>query len=434
MRAKRQNKPSMARSVVARSVVARSVVTRSAVTRSLLGLSAAAIAVTSLALTSLALMRPALAGPSILFEAKSGTVLYAEDVGQAWHPASLTKLMTAYITFEALKSGALKPEDQLICSEAAFKMAPSKVGLKIGQQISADLALRALVIKSANDMAVMLAEKIGGTEAGFVGMMNATARRLGMKDTTFANPNGLPHPNQITTARDLALLATALMNDYPEHAHLFATPTMTIGKAKLASHNRLLQTFQGADGMKTGFICDSGYNIVATATRDGNRLVAVVLGGTSAAARNVRAAAMLEYGFQNLSWKLSTSNRTLQNVASAPTDNAIPGVIRTQVMNWSCGWRPPKELLAAANAEESVDVGTAGAAKPASTAVTPAPKIVKAAKKKPVKIKTAKAKTAVVPATDASPAETATTTPALVKPKKKAVVAPVVVDPAVAAP
>jgi D-alanyl-D-alanine carboxypeptidase len=307
---------------------------------------------------------PAVAGPSILFEAKSGTVLYAEDAGQAWHPASLTKLMTAYITIKAIKSGELKPDELLTCSEAASKMAPSKLGLKPGQTISADMALRAVVIKSANDMAALLAERLGGSQAGFAKIMNDTARRLGMKDSNFVNPNGLPDDGQITTVRDMALLASAIIRDHPDYAQLFATPTMTYGKAKLASHNRLLQTFRGADGMKTGFICDSGYNIVASATRDGHRLVAVLFGGTSAAARNVKAAAMLEYGFANYQWKMSTANRTLETVVNAPSDTAKPGKMKSQVMNWACGWRPPKELLAAMQAEEQVDTDAKTAGKP----------------------------------------------------------------------
>jgi D-alanyl-D-alanine carboxypeptidase len=363
---------------------------------------------------------PALAGPSVLFDAKTGAVLYSEDAGQAWHPASLTKLMTAYLTFQALKSGALKPEDQLTCNEAAFKAAPSKVGLKIGQQISADLALRALVIKSANDMAILLAEKIGGSEAGFVAMMNQTAQRLGMKSTSFVNPNGLPDPGQITTARDLGLLAQALIRDFPEHADLFATPTLTIGKAKLSSHNRLLKTFQGADGMKTGFICDSGYNIVATATRNGVRLVAVVLGGTSSASRNVRTAALLEYGFQNYPWKAALSKSTIQTVAAAPTDTTIPMNIRTQVMNWSCGWRPPKALVAATDAdgEEQAPGAAQAAAKDAPKEPAKAAAKVAAKGAKKVKAPAAKGKPVSGVATP-TPLETATTAPVPPgKPKK----------------
>lgn len=337
----------------------------------------------------IALSAPAAAGPALLFDAQSGKVLYTEDAAQAWHPASLTKLMTAYLAFKALRDGTLKPDDQLKCSEAAFKTTPSKVGLKVGQTISVDLAVRALVIKSANDMAVMLAERIGGSEAGFVDLMNKTARDLGMTRTTFVNPNGLPEPGQISTAQDLAILSQALIRDFPEHAQLFATPDMVIGKKKLASHNRLLKTFKGADGMKTGFICDSGYNVVASATRDGRKLVAVVLGETSAAGRNVRAAALLEFGFQNYDWKMFMASSTIFDVPPAPTDNDQPYKMRSKVMNWSCGWRPPKPEMA--SAEEAAAVAEAwsgdvtmseGEAAPSPAAKTKSKKQSAAKKKK----------------------------------------------------
>lgn len=354
----------------------------------------------------LASASPVLGGPALLFEATSGKVLYTEDAGQAWHPASLTKLMTSYLTFKALREGKLKLDEQLVCSEAAFKTTPSKVGLKVGQTISTDLAVRALVIKSANDMAVMLGEKIGGSEAGFVALMNETARDLGMKQTKFVNSNGLPADGQVSTAQDLAILSQALIRDFPEHAQLFATPDMVIGKKKLSSHNRLLKTFKGADGMKTGFICDSGYNVVASATRDGRKLVAVVLGETSAAGRNVRAAALLEHGFQNFDWKMFMAGSTIQDVPPAPTDNASPYKMRSKVMNWSCGWRPPKPEVASAEDGEA-------AAWSGDTVVTegeqaPAPaKVVKPAKKK----KAAKAKKKPATAAQGDVPQTGTTTP-----------------------
>lgn len=352
------------------------------------------------------LVLPAQAGPALLFDAQSGKVLYTEDAGQAWHPASLTKLMTSYLAFKALREGRLKPEEKLVCSEAAFKTTPSKVGLKVGQTISVDLAVRALVIKSANDMAVMLAEKVGGTEAAFVQMMNDTAKSLGMKQTAFVNPNGLPDPGQISTAQDLAILSQALIRDFPEHAHLFATPDMVIGKKKLASHNRLLKTFKGADGMKTGFICDSGYNVVASATRDGRKLVAVVLGETTAAGRNVRAAALLEYGFQNYGWKMFMAGNTIQDVPPAPTDNASPFKMKSKVMNWSCGWRPPKpEIAVGEDGDPSAATAWSG-----DVAVTPGEQTPAAAPKPAKTKKSAKKKTKTVTKT-AVPQTGTTTTP-----------------------
>jgi D-alanyl-D-alanine carboxypeptidase len=274
---------------------------------------------------------PAAAGPALLFDAQSAAVLYSEDVDQVWHPASLTKLMTAYLAFKALKEGKLKPDQELTVDDTAFKMPPSRLGLKVGEKISVDLALKAMVVKSANDMAVMVSEAIGGSEQGFAEMMNAEALRLGMKNTHYANASGLPDDAQLTTARDLATLTEALIKDYPEQAYLYAMTSVKIGNKEVETHNTLLKTYDGADGMKTGFICDSGYNIVASATRDGHRLIAVVLGEQSSASRNVRAAAMLDYGFQNYLWKTMFNDQTIANVPGAPTDTSTPGSIRKDV-------------------------------------------------------------------------------------------------------
>ncbi len=285
----------------------------------------------TLALAVVALMRPALAGPAVLFDANSGAVIYSEDVDQVWHPASLTKLMTAYVTFKALKEGKLKLDQKLTVGPNGFKAPPSKLGLKVGDTIDADLAIKAMVVKSANDMAITIAETLGGSEAGFAELMNAEAKRLGMKKTHYANASGLPHDEQLTSARDLALLTKAIITDFPDQAYLFSMATVKVGGKDVETHNTLLKTYDGADGMKTGFICDSGYNIVASATRDGHRLVAVVLGEASSASRNVRAAAMLDFGFQNYLWKTLFNPTTVETVEGAPTDTAIAVKFRDQV-------------------------------------------------------------------------------------------------------
>jgi len=274
---------------------------------------------------------PAAAGPALLFDANGGMVFYAEDVDQVWHPASLTKLMTAYLTFKALKEGKLKPDQELMVDEHAFKMPPSRLGLKVGEKITADLALKAMVVKSANDMAVIISEAIGGTEPGFADMMNAQAKLLGMKNTHYANASGLPNDAQLTSARDLAILTEALIKDFPEQAYLYSMTSVKVGDKEVETHNTLLKTYDGADGMKTGFICDSGYNIVASATRDGHRLIAVVLGEQSSASRNVRAAAMLDYGFQNYIWKSMFNDTTIANVPAAPTDTTVAASVRKEV-------------------------------------------------------------------------------------------------------
>lgn len=299
-----------------------------------------------LAVLLAAVARPAAAGPALLFDPGNGRVLYAEDQDNHWHPASLTKIMTAYLAFEALKAGRLTLEQKIPVSESAHAQPPSKVGLPVGAEMSVDMALRALIIKSANDVAVMLAEAIGGSEAAFVEQMNNTARRVGMTRTHFSNPNGLPAPEQVTTARDMAKLARAVLHDFPEHAQLWAQPDMQIGRRRLRTHNSLLRTYEGADGLKTGFICDSGYNVVASASRDGRRLVAVVLGEVSGRDRNVRAASLLEHGFDHYGWKQMFDSTTVDTLPLAAEPKAAVS-IRKSLVSWYCGGRkPPRRIVA----------------------------------------------------------------------------------------
>lgn len=270
------------------------------------------------------------AGPALVFEPQTGLVIYSEEADRLWHPASLTKLMTAYIAFTALRDGKLSLEDNVICSQNAQIQPPSKIGLPIGAEMSVDMALKALIIKSANDVAVMLAERIGGTEEAFVQQMNETAKRLGMDRTKFFNPHGLPHDGQVTTARDLGILARTLWEEFPEYAHLYSMASFEIGGRKLSSHNGLLKTFEGADGMKTGFICDSGFNVVASAHRDGRRIVAVILGAQSNSARTQRAAALIEHGFENYLWKTLFSTK-LEHMMIDKSVSPDPGNMRNVV-------------------------------------------------------------------------------------------------------
>lgn len=243
------------------------------------------------------------AGPALVIDAKSGLVLYSEDADVLWHPASLTKLMTAYIAFEDLRDGKVSLQSELTVSEKAFKEPPSKIGLPVGAKMSMDLALKALIIKSANDVAMMIAEGLGGSEQAFVDRMNKTAGRLGMTRTKFANPNGLPNKEQVTTARDMAILGRSILKEFPEWSELFKMDSFKVGNRTLRTHNSLLKTFDGADGMKTGFICDSGYNVVASATRNNISLMAVVLGETSNGARTARASELIQHGFDFYGWK-----------------------------------------------------------------------------------------------------------------------------------
>src|SRR5215831_2453185 len=253
--------------------------------------------------TALLVHSGAFAGPSLLFEPYNGTIFYAEDADVPWFPASLTKLLTAYVAFEALKAGTIMPDSKLICSKKATEQAPSKLWLKEGEEITLDDALKALIVVSANDVAIMIAEGVAGSDEAFVQRMNETAQRLGMTHTHYVNVNGLPEEGQVTTARDLAKLARAIIIEFPEHADLFSTVQVQVGDNLIRTHNGMLVSFPGADGMKTGFICDSGYNIVVSATRDGRKLVAVILGEQSLRSRRDRATDLLENGFQRYFWK-----------------------------------------------------------------------------------------------------------------------------------
>lgn len=311
-----------------------------------------------------ALPLPAVAGPTLLFEASSGRILYAEDQDDRWHPASLTKIMTAYLVFEALKAGKITLETKLTFSEAAHIQPPSKVGLPVGAEMEVGTALRALIIKSANDVAVALAEGIGGSEAEFVARMNATAQRLGMTRTHFVNPNGLPAAEQVTTARDLGRLSRAVVRDFPEYAAYWAEPEMRIGRARLVTHNGLLKTYEGTDGIKTGFICDSGYNIVASATRDGVRLVAVVLGEATGMDRTLRTQALLEHGFNTYAWKQVFNPANIENMPySQESKDAVS--LRQSIMATECGNRRRAARVAQARAKAKAQRVAAAAKKDA---------------------------------------------------------------------
>lgn len=315
----------------------------------------------------------AVAAPALLFDAKDGRVLYAEEPDHVWHPASLTKIMTAYMTFEAIKAGKLTMQSRITASELSTQQAPSKVGLPVGATMTVELALQALIVKSANDVAVMLAEAMGGDVDAFAKQMNETAKRLGMKHTHFVNPHGLPSPEQVTTARDLGILSMAVLRDYPEHAALWTQADMRIGRRRLRSHNGLLRTYDGADGLKTGFICDSGYNVVATATREGRRVIAVVLGASSGAARNLRAAGLLEHGFQTAGWReVVQQTHTIATLPVAADAKSTPTIVRGELANRDCGGRGRRKVAKPATAEKAPKA-KADAVKKSAQAQKPAP-------------------------------------------------------------
>jgi D-alanyl-D-alanine carboxypeptidase len=240
----------------------------------------------------------------LLIEADSGKVLHAENATHPWYPASVTKLMTAYVTLRAVKERRLTLDSLLTVSANAAAQAPSKMGFKAGTQLTVDNAIKMIMVKSANDVSVVLAEGVSGSSEKFANDMNRAAQRLGMTQTTYVNPNGLPADGQVTSARDQAILARALLKEFPEYDYYWRLSAIKFGKRVMRNYNTLIDRYPGADGMKTGFICASGFNLVASASRNGKRLIAVVLGAPSGPVRAVKAAHMLERGFNSntLSW------------------------------------------------------------------------------------------------------------------------------------
>ncbi len=237
---------------------------------------------------------------AIVMDARTGEVLHQENADVITHPASLTKMMTLYLTFEALEAGRLSLEQSLPVSEHAQSMSPTKLGLRAGSSIKVETAILGLVTKSANDAAVVLGESIGGSESRFAEIMTRKARQLGMRSTVFRNASGLPDDQQVTTARDFAMLSRALLADYPKYYPYFSRRNFVYGGRTVPNHNRLMSRYDGMDGIKTGYIKASGFNLAASAVRDGRRLVAVVMGGKSPVARDNRMAELLDASFAKL--------------------------------------------------------------------------------------------------------------------------------------
>jgi D-alanyl-D-alanine carboxypeptidase len=221
---------------------------------------------------------PVQAGPSLVVDMQSGEVLHQRDASAPWYPASLTKMMTLYLLFEDLKAGKIQLTDQLAFSTYAFNQQPSKLVLPVGATITIEQAILALILRSANDVAVAVGERLSGSEPAFAQRMNATAKRLGMTGSNFRNPSGWKDPAQVTTARDMATLAMALIRDFPERYGYFNQHDVMIRGARITHSVRFLDMYPGADGLKTGFLCSSGFNLVASATRQGRRLIGVALG------------------------------------------------------------------------------------------------------------------------------------------------------------
>ena len=236
------------------------------------------------------------AGPTMVVDVESGKVLEHKDAFQRWYPASLTKLMTAYVVFRQVQAGAITMNSPVTISSTAAKAPPSKMHFKAGSQLTLDHAVKIIMVKSANDVSIAIAETIAGSHELFVAMMNKEAARLGMTDTRFINANGLPGKGQRTTARDMAILGVALKREFPQYSHYFSLEAISTGKRTYTNYNILIGRFNGANGMKTGFICSSGFNQVSSATRRGRTVVSVVLGAVDQEERAVESARLLQKG------------------------------------------------------------------------------------------------------------------------------------------
>ena len=239
----------------------------------------------------------AAAGPSMVVDVDSGQTLSENNATEPWYPASLTKLMTTYVALQAVRDGRLTLDTPLTMSARAAAAPASKMGFAPGIEVTLDNALKMLMVKSPNDVAVMIAENIDGSVEAFADEMNATALKLGMHESHFVNPNGLHDPAHVSSARDMAIVARALLRDFPEQRDLYGIGALQLGDEIIANHNGLLGRYPGADGMKTGFTCPAGFNVVASATHGGRRLIVVVLGAPSPLERTMEAGRLFDAGF-----------------------------------------------------------------------------------------------------------------------------------------
>jgi D-alanyl-D-alanine carboxypeptidase len=277
------------------------------------GVSSVAWRFASGALVGLALSASAAAAtPYLVVDADSGQVLIQQEATEVWYPASLTKLMTVYVALDAVRAGKLTMDTPLLVSARAARMQPSKMGFKPGTEVTLDNALKMLMVKSPNDLAVTVAEGVSGSVEAFAADMNAAAQKLGLHESHFVNPNGLHDPEHVSSARDMAMIARALLKEFPERAGLFDIGELQLNAQIIRNHNGLLGRYPGADGMKTGFTCAAGFNVVASANHWGRHLITVVLGAPSARLRNQEAADLFDRGFA-----MGGGSDSLDSLASA---------------------------------------------------------------------------------------------------------------------
>jgi len=268
---------------------------------------------------------------AIVIDATTGQVLSEVNADTPSYPASLTKMMTLYMLFEALERGEVSLESPMPVSQRAASAAPSKLGLRPKSKITVEQAIGALITKSANDVAVVTGEYLGGTEDRFAEKMTARARTLGMSKTTFKNAHGLPNPGQFSTARDMSILASHLIKDFPQYYSQFSRMEFAYQGQTIRTHNHLLEFYEGADGIKTGYTTASGFNLVASATRNGYRLIGVMFGGTSANARDRKLAGLMDQGFAVMAGTPPSDMAITRNNNLPTTDRVSSDRIGTQI-------------------------------------------------------------------------------------------------------
>jgi D-alanyl-D-alanine carboxypeptidase len=261
---------------------------------------------------------------AIVVDMNTGSILHTQDAETLRHPASLTKMMTLYVLFGYLRAGTIKPDTALVVTPHAASRPPTKLGLKPGSTIKVSDAAKAMVTKSANDAAATIAENLGGTEENFARVMTDTARRIGMKKTVFRNASGLPDKEQVTTARDMAILAAHLIHDYPEYYKVFETRYFTYKGRKYRNHNKLLFGYKGTDGIKTGYTRASGFNLAASVHRGNKHLLAVVLGGKTGSQRDAATRALLDKHLPKASESKPTKAQRIASLVGAPPPKLPP--------------------------------------------------------------------------------------------------------------
>lgn len=312
----------------------------------------------------------------ILIEASSGYVVSEKNADKRLYPASLTKMMTLYMTFEALEQGTLGKSQRIFVSKRAAAQEPSSLGLQTGDAIRVEDAILAIATKSANDCAVVLAEAIGNSEPRFAAMMTARAHRLGMKNTNFVNASGLFNARQVSTARDMSILSQALIRDYPRYYRYFSTSAFTYKGQVYRNHNKLMSSYRGMDGLKTGYVYASGYNLAASAVQNGTRLIGVIFGGRTPKSRNDAMAQLLNRGFSNVNSIRVASQSKPRNrfVAEAPVPVMDTEVSVNNPVMASAQAQPPQfESMGLVVDQGDTDISDDAQPLPVSAIVAPAP-------------------------------------------------------------